>query len=73
MTSGLNFELVKKANGGDAEAINRIVKLYAPYINKLSTISICDENGERYIGVDVDLQDRLKAKLIEVILKFKIA
>ena len=35
MTKGLNYELIKKAVSGDEVAINKIVKIYEPYINTL--------------------------------------
>ena len=66
MTRGLTFELVQKATSGDAESINRILKIYEPYINTLSSVSLRDEDGGQYTGIDVELRDRLKTKLIDL-------
>ena len=35
MTYGLNYEIIKSAINGDIEAINRLMQIYEPYINKL--------------------------------------
>lgn len=73
MTKGLSYELVKLASDGDAEAVGKILKIYEPYINTLASIDIYGSDGEKYIGIDVELRDRLRTKLIEVILKFDVA
>lgn len=73
MTNGLNFELVQSAVSGDQDAINRIVAIYEPYINTLSSQTLYDKDGNEVIGVNVDLHDYLKSKLIHVIHTYKIA
>lgn len=73
MTKGLNYELIKKAVSGDEVAINKIVKIYEPYINTLVAKKLYDADGNEFIGIDVDLQEYLKTKLIEIILKYKVA
>ena len=72
MTKGLSFDLVQKAVNGDAEAIERVICIYEPYINKISSKKLYDKYGKEYLGIDVDLKDTLVAKLIEVITKFKL-
>ena len=71
MTYGLNYELIKSATKGDVEAINIIMKIYEPYINKLSTKRLFDKSENEYMGIDVDLHDRLKRKLLKVIVNYK--
>lgn len=73
MTNGLNFELIQSAVSGDQDAINRIVAIYEPYINTLSSQTLYDKDGNEVIGVNVDLHDYLKSKLIHVIHTYKIA
>ncbi len=73
MTKGLNYELIKKAVSGDEIAINKIVAIYEPYINTLASEPVYDRDGNEYIGINVDLQDHLRSKLIQVIQEFKIA
>lgn len=72
MTSGLSFDLIQQATNGEAEAIKKIICIYEPYINKISSKKLYDEYGKEYIGLDIDLKDALVAKLIEVIIKFEI-
>ena len=73
MTYGLNYELINSAIKGDIESVNRLMKIYEPYINKLATKRLFDGNGEEYIGIDVDLHDRLQRKLLKIIVNYKVA
>ncbi len=73
MTYGLNYEIIKSAINGDIEAINRLMKIYEPYINKLATKRLFDKDGNEYMGIDVDLHDRLKQKLLKIIVNYKVA
>lgn len=73
MTRGLNYNLIYSAVLGNESAIKRIVKIYEPYINTLSSKKLYDEHGNEYIGVDVDMQECLKSKLIDIIIKYKLA
>ena len=70
MTYGLNYELIKSATNCDIDSINTIMRIYEPYINKLSTKRLFDKSGNEYIGIDVDLHDRLKRKLLKVIVNY---
>ena len=70
MTTGLTYELVKNASNGDAVAIDRVLDIYEPYINVLAAITIKDSGGGQYIGIDVDLKNTLRAKLVDVVFKF---
>ena len=38
MTKGLTYDLIKKASGGDVVSIEKILSLYDPYINTISTV-----------------------------------
>ena len=56
------FEVIEKAIAGEPEAVNTVLKHYTAYIKYLSV----------YKGyINDDIQDRLKARLIEAILKFR--
>jgi hypothetical protein len=56
------FEVIKKAVAGEPEAIDAVLRHYAAHIKYLSM----------YKGhINNDTQDRLKARLIESILKFR--
>ena len=57
-----NFEVIEKAVAGEPEAVDAVLRHYTAYIKYLSM----------YKGhINDDTQDRLKAKLIEAILKFR--
>jgi len=56
------FEIIEKAVAGEPEAIDAVLRRYTGYIKYLS----------KYKGhINDDTQDRLKAKLVEAILKFR--
>lgn len=70
MKGDLNYELIDKAVSGDEEAINRILKIYEPYINTLASQTLLDSDGNEYVGVNVDLKEHLTCKLLTVISKY---
>lgn len=56
------FEIIEKAVAGEPEAIDTVLRYYTGRIKYLST----------YRGhINDDIQDRLKAKLVEAVLKFR--
>lgn len=56
------FEVIQKAVAGEPEAVEMVLRHYRGYIKYLST----------YQGhINDDIQDRLKSKLTEAILKFR--
>lgn len=73
MTNGISYDLIIKAVSGDISAVDKITKAYQPYINSLASKRLFDENGNEFIGIDVDVQERLQTKLLDIISKFKIA
>lgn len=56
------FEVIEKAVAGEPEAVDTVLRHYTGRIKYLST----------YRGhINDDIQDRLKAKLVEAVLKFR--
>lgn len=56
------FEVIEKAVAGEPEAVDAVLRHYTGRIKYLSV----------YQGhINDDIQDRLKAKLVEAILKFR--
>ena len=56
------FEVIEKAVAGEPEAIDAVLRHYTAHIKYLSM----------YKGrINDDAQDRLKAKLVEAMLKFR--
>lgn len=72
LKSLLPFPVVVSAAGGDADAINYILKYYAGYIAVLSMRMLYDENGNPHLCIDDELRCRLETKLITNITKFRI-
>ena len=52
--------------------MNIVVQHYAGYIAHLSMRKLCDERGNTYYGIDEDIRDRLRSKLMQAVLIFKI-
>ena len=69
----LPFPVIVSAAGGDADAINYVLKYYAGYIAALSMRTLYDENGNPHLCIDDELRRRLETKLITNITKFRIA
>lgn len=68
----LPFETIKAATEGDILAVNEVLMYYEGYINKLSKRKIYDECGGVHYIVDETLRNRLKARLLQTVLKFKL-
>nr|WP_319487774.1 helix-turn-helix domain-containing protein [uncultured Caproiciproducens sp.] len=68
----LPFPVIAAAAGGDAMAINLILKHFEGYIAKLSTKQYYDEYGNSHLFVDDDRRRRLETKLITQILNFEV-
>lgn len=58
------------AKGG--EAMKMVVQHYEGYISYLSTRTLKDERGNTYYGIDEDIRDRLRSKLMRAVLDFEV-
>ena len=63
----LPMDVIESARAGNSLALERILRYYDRYINKLCTRTLYDKNGLPYIGVDEYMKQRLQAKLTEAI------
>ena len=61
------LSVIHAAKAGDAEAMDRILRYYEGYINKLSTRKFHDGYGHSYEGLDEYMKRRLEIKLIHSI------
>jgi len=68
----LPYPVIIAANKGDPEAMQIVVQHYESYIAYLSMRKLCDERGNSYWGVDEDIRDRLRSKLMQAVLSFTI-
>ncbi|WP_442946173.1 MULTISPECIES: helix-turn-helix domain-containing protein [unclassified Oceanobacillus] len=63
---------VSAANKGELEAMKVVVLHYKSYMTSLSMRKLRDEQGNTYWGIDEDTRDRLRSKLMQAVLAFKI-
>ena len=54
------------------EAMKIVVQHYESYIASLSMRKLIDERGNTYYGIDEDIRDRLRSKLMRAVLSFKV-
>lgn len=67
----LPYPVILAASKGDPDAMRIVVRHYGSYIASLSLRRLCDERGNKYWGVDEDIQDRLQSKLMRAVLTFR--
>ena len=68
----LLYPIILAANKSEPEAMKVVVQHYGSYITSLSMRKLHDEHGNTFWGVDEDTRDRLRSKLMQSILAFKI-
>ena len=68
----LPYPVIAAAVKADPEAMLIVVQHYDSYISSLSMRRVHDRYGNTYYGVDEDMRDRLRSKLMQAVLKFKI-
>lgn len=68
----LPYPVIIAAAKGDPEAMNIVVQHYESYIASLSMRKLRDERGNIYWGIDEDIRDRLRSRLMRAVLSFKI-
>ncbi len=67
----LPYPVILAASKGDPDAMRIVVQHYGNYIASLSLRRLCDERGNKYWGVDEDIQNRLQSKLMRAVLTFR--
>ena len=68
----LPYPVIIAATKGDPEAMNIVVKHYDSYIASLSMRKLRDERGNTYWGIDEDIRDRLRSRLMRAVLSFEV-
>ena len=68
----LPYPVIIAATKGDPEAMKIVTQHYESYITYLSMRKFRDERGNFYFGVDEDICDSLRSRLIKAVLSFKI-
>lgn len=70
--SMIPFEVVVSASNGDLNAINQVLNHYQGYIINRSLRTMIDDQGKKAMVIDDLLMGRIKYKLLNKILSFKI-
>ena len=65
----LPLSVIEAARAGDPLAMERILRYYDGYMNKLCTRTLYDLDGTPHVRVDEYMKHRLQNKLIRAILK----
>ena len=65
------YPIILAATKGDPEAMKLVVQHFSGYIASLSMRKLYDERGNAYYGVDEDIRERLQAKQMRTVLRFK--
>ena len=63
---------IVSASQGDVEAVNKVLKNYEFYINKLASKHLIDDNGNDYFFVDETMKRDLQIKLIIALAEFEL-
>ena len=67
----LPYTVIIAATKGDPQAMQVVVQHYESYISYLSMRKLRDERGNSYYGIDQDIKDRLRTKLMQAVLSFE--
>lgn len=67
----LPYPVIVAATKGDPDAMKIVLKHYESYIASLSVRKMRDERGNTYYGMDEDIRDRLRSRLIRAVLDFE--
>ena len=68
----LPYPVIIAATKGDPEAMKIVVQHYESYIASLSMRKLRDERGNIYWGIDEDIRDRLRSRLMRAVLSFEV-
>ena len=63
----LPMDVIEAARAGESLALERILRHYDRYINKICTRTLYDKDGLPHIGIDEYMKHRLQTKLVEAI------
>lgn len=67
----LPLSVFAEARAGDPLAMERVLRYYDGYMNKLCTRTLYDENGYPHVCLDEAMKRRLEIKLIHAIVTTK--
>ena len=65
------YPVILAASKGDPDAMKIVLQNYDAQIAALSVRKYRDERGNTYFGIDEDIRDRLRSRLIRAVLDFQ--
>lgn len=65
----LPLSVSRAACAGDAGAVERVLRYYDDYMNKLCTRTLYDEAGYPHVCVDEYMKRRMEIRLIQAMMK----
>ena len=68
----LPYPVIIAATKGDPQAMSIVVQQYESYKASLSMRKLRDERGNTYYGIDEDIRDRLRSRLMRAVLSFEV-
>ena len=68
----LPYPVIIVATKGDPHAMSIVVQHYESYIASLSMRKLRDERGNTCYGIDEDIHDLLRSKLMRAVLSFEV-
>lgn len=68
----LPYPVIIAATKGDPETMKIVIQHYEGYIASLSVRKLRDERGNTYYGIDEDIRDRLRSRLMRAVLDFEV-
>nr|WP_297178309.1 helix-turn-helix domain-containing protein [uncultured Agathobaculum sp.] len=63
----LPLSVIEAARASDCLAVERVLRYYEGYINKICTRTLYGKDGLPHIDIDEYMKHRLQAKLVEAI------
>ena len=68
----LPYPVIIAATKGDPDAMKIVIQHYESYIASLSMRKLRDERGNIYWGIDTDIRDRVRSRLMRAVLTFTV-
>ncbi|MCD7905817.1 MAG: helix-turn-helix domain-containing protein [Clostridiales bacterium] len=66
--SSLPYPVIEAAVNGSYEAVEIVLRSFESYIRFLSARKLYDKSGRVYVGIDIEIYNRLRSKLMQAIL-----
>ena len=72
MLDNIESEIIERAVNGEYEAQMQVLKYYEWYINKVSTVTVSDRQGNLHRYIDEDFKSEVQIKYLESLSRCKI-